>query len=123
MSLRPRAQQDAIRQTAELLDGEAAIDDSDDDLPVLRVERPIHDEQVAIMDAEAGHGVALHPDEEGGFPVLDQVLVEAQAVLEVVGGRRREACRDGPCQHREAGYGDNARLRQGEEMGDLRGVH
>lgn len=80
-------QQHALRQPAELLDGELAIDDGNDDAPVSRFDGTIHDEQIAIMDAEAGHRVSLHANEVGGFLMLDQVFVEAEARLEVIGGR------------------------------------
>lgn len=109
----PRAQQDAVRQPAELLDGELAIDDGDDDAPVHRFEGTIHDEQIAIMDAEAGHRVSLHADEEGGFLMFDQVFVEAEARLEIVGGRGWKPGRHRTCQHRASGQGDAGR-RQGK---------
>lgn len=106
-----RTQKNAMRHPAELLDGEATVDDGDDDAAVSRLVSVIDDEQVAVMDTEPCHRVSLDPDEEGGFVMLDQVLVKAEARFEVVGGRQWKPGRHRASQHRTSRQG-NARQRQ-----------
>lgn len=108
----PGTQQDAIGHEAELLDGEFPIDHGDDDAAVGWVDGSIDDQQIAIMQADASHGMAFDPNEESGFPVLDQVLVETEAVLKVVGGGGREASGNGFSQQRVAGHIYNPRFWQ-----------
>jgi hypothetical protein len=52
--------------------------------------RPVHDQQVAVLDAGAGHRVAAAADEGGRGRVLDQVAIQVDPALQVVPGGRRD---------------------------------
>lgn len=96
------AQQYPLGYAAELLDGEFAIDHGNHNTPIDRLQGAVNHQQVAIMDAEADHGSTCHPDKERGLLVLDQVFIETQALLEIVGRRRRKSCWYGLRQQRVA---------------------
>ena len=64
-----------------------AINDGHDDIAVLGVLGAIDDDRVTFLDACPGHGVALDREHEGGWFVANQIIVEIQAFLNVVGGR------------------------------------
>lgn len=80
-------QQDAVLELAELLDCELTIHDRNNHAAIRRLKGTIHNKQIAIVDTEIRHGLTFHPDEERGFGVLDQVFVETQPLLVVIGGR------------------------------------
>lgn len=78
----------------EALDRELAIDDSDDDMAVACLDRAVDDEDVTSKDIGVDHGVAFHPNHEGGGRIADQLLVKVDAVFDMVIGRRRETGRN-----------------------------
>lgn len=82
----------------EVFDGELVVDESDDDIAVGGFGRAVDDGDVAVVDAGVDHAVAVHAAIEGGFGVADEVAVEVERLVEVVFGRRGEACFDGGSQ-------------------------
>jgi predicted transcriptional regulator len=75
------AQQNALGETAELLDAELAIDHYHHDLAIRRHLRPIHDQQIAVVDAEARHRASRYSDKESGLLMRNEMLIKAQAFL------------------------------------------
>ena len=75
--------QDAV--LAQALDAELAVDGDDHDVAGLRVQGPVHDQQVAVKDAGVAHGLAPGPDEERGRGTPGQVAVQVEVVI---GGAR-----------------------------------
>ena len=45
-------------------------------------------QQITIMNARTKHGIALYTQEEGGFLVADQMLVQVNTVFNVIISRR-----------------------------------
>ena len=68
-----------------------AIEDRHNDLSVTEFDRAVDDEYVAIEDAGLAHGIALHPEKISGGLVADELLVEVDAALGVIIGRRPES--------------------------------
>ena len=73
------------------LDRQFPIDDGDDDLAGCGFNGAVYHQQVAIEDAGPRHGVSLHPDEEGGFLMPDQIRVEVESGLHIIVGGGGEA--------------------------------
>jgi hypothetical protein len=57
-------------------DGEFPIQDGDDDLPVCWLEAAVDHQDIVVMNAGTGHGVAADAQEEGGLWMVNAVLVE-----------------------------------------------
>ena len=68
----------------EALEGQSAVLFRHDEVAVGRLEGAVHHQQVAVVDAGAGHRLAVHADEEGRLAVRDEMFVQVEAV---VGGR------------------------------------
>jgi len=81
---------DAATVAAVGLHGELAVHAGDDHRAVLRLERAVHDQEVAVLHAGAGHRVALRADEVGRGGTRDQQLVEVERPLDVLLGGRGE---------------------------------
>ena len=58
--------------------GKLAVDVAYGDAAVAGCDRTVHDEQVAVADAVAGHAVARNPYEEGRGGIVDQFAVEVE---------------------------------------------
>lgn len=108
-------QQDAIGNAAELLDGKLAIHDGNHDALVGWMDGPVDDQQIAVVDAEACHRVTRDPDEKGGFLMLNEMLVQAEATFGKIRSRRGETGRDGEGQHRAAGQRNAGGRKSGKE--------
>ena len=74
----------------ELLDIEFLVDIRHDDVAMSRFKALIYHRNVARMDTETCHRVAIHHRIEGGLRMLDEVAVEIEAITEVIFSRRRE---------------------------------
>lgn len=69
---------------------EFAMDRSDDGLAHLGLNGPVNNQEVAVVDAGAKHGITHCSYEEGSCGMGDKVLIEIQALVdEVVGGGRK----------------------------------
>ena len=66
------------------LQGEPAIENSHHHPPRARVEAAVHHQQVAVVDAGAGHGVAAHPQEKGAGGMADQLFIQIDSHFHVV---------------------------------------
>lgn len=82
-----RPQQHPLAHSAQLLDREIPIYHCDDHRMIRWLDRAIHDQGIAVMDAELQHGVALDPDQKRRFGVADQMFVEVDPPDRVVIGR------------------------------------
>jgi len=72
------------------LDRELPVQNGNDDFPVYWLEATVNHENIVVVYAGAGHGVATDAQEEGGIRVVNAVLVEVQATFHIViGGRRK----------------------------------
>lgn len=60
-------------------------------MPVLRLDRPINHQHVAVLDAVPAHAVAGHAKEERCLWVRDEDGIEVDALDEKILGRRRKA--------------------------------
>ena len=76
------------------LHGELAVHAGDDHRAVRWLERAVDDEEVPVLDAGAGHRVALRADEVGRGRPRDQQLVEVERALDILLGGRREPRHD-----------------------------
>lgn len=86
-----RMQFDALATHDQALDRVAAVQQAHDDGTVLGLDGPVHHQDVAGLDPQALHGVALGPDEEGGQRVADEVRAEVKILAHVVFRGAREA--------------------------------
>ena len=73
------------------LEGELAMQGGDDDPPIALFDRAIDDQQIPVVDPGPDHRVAGGADKVGGRGVQDQVLVEVDALLDMIVGGRGEA--------------------------------
>ena len=78
-------QLDHAASAVQTLDGELVVELGDDDAVVLGVDAAVHQQRIAFVDANAGHGVALDAEDVGGVFVANQLLVQVDALLRVVG--------------------------------------
>lgn len=103
----------------EALQGEGPFQHGHNDAAGPRIEAAVDDQQVAVVDAGAGHRVAADPQKEGAAGVADQLVVEVDAGLDVVVGGAGKAGGDAV-----AGQGQQAPgplQPQGAEAGQLQG--
>ena len=89
-----RAELDQPALLEEAFDGQLAVQDRDDDIVVLRLQRAVHDQEVTIVQSGALHGVAGQADIERGGWVMDQELMKVEVAVQVIVGGRRESSRD-----------------------------
>lgn len=73
------------------LAGQLAVDGGDHYIAVLGLQGAVDDQQVAVEDTEAGHGIPLGAGEEGGRRVFHQVVVDIQRRFHKVVRRAGEA--------------------------------
>src|SRR5690606_7950174 len=78
----------------ELLHGKLPVERRHHDVAVSRLDRAVHDDDVAGVDAGLYHGVALDLGEVRRRRVRDAVLVEADLPIDVIVGGAREPGRD-----------------------------
>ena len=72
------------------LDRELPVQNGNDDFPVYGLEAPVDHQNIVVVYAGAGHGMAADAQEEGGLRVVNAVLIEVQSALHIViGGRRK----------------------------------
>lgn len=72
------------------LDRELPVQNGDDDFPVYGLEATVNHQNIVVVYAGAGHGMAADAQEEGGLRVVNAVLIEVQSALHIViGGRRK----------------------------------
>ena len=81
----------------ELLDIEFLVDIRHDDVAMCRFEALVDHGNVARMDTETCHRVAIHRSIEGGLGMLDEVAIEVKTLTEVIFSRRREPRFDRRC--------------------------
>lgn len=75
-----------------LLDQALAVNEGHDDLAGLRVLAAVHDDEVAVVDAELLDRGAVNLEEDGAFRACNQELVDVElAVFEVLHGGRKPA--------------------------------
>jgi len=84
------AQNNAFRRMAQLPDREIAVNDGNDNALIYRIDRAIDNQEVAVTDTEVGHRAGCG-DEKRGFPVQDEMLVEAEPIFSVIRGGGWEA--------------------------------
>lgn len=53
----------------------------------------VDDEHIAIEDLGALHGVSFHREEESRDRIANQVLIDVEPLIRIVGGRTRKASR------------------------------
>src|SRR5215218_6108033 len=80
----------AVLLRVQPLDRELLPDARHDDVAVLRLHHPVHDEQLARVDARL-HRIALDANVEGSERVPDEVPIEINAAGDLVLGGGREA--------------------------------
>ena len=85
-----RSQHNAFRRMAQLPDREIASDDGNNNALVYRIDRAIYNQEVAVTDSEVGHRAGCG-DKKHGFPVQDEMLVEAEPIFGVIRGGGWEA--------------------------------
>ena len=71
--------------------GQLAVDHRDHHLAAGRLQGPVHHQDVVVVDADSDHGVACHPDKEGGGWIGHHELVEVELSLDIVLGRAWKA--------------------------------
>jgi hypothetical protein len=89
----PGAEQDPLAHQAQLLDRELTVDHGNDYRTVVRRHGLVDHQQIAIVDTEVVHRVPSNANVEGRFPMFDQMILKAQAILGEVRCRGRESCR------------------------------
>ncbi len=85
-----RDQAEEIRTGVQGLACEVAIDNGDDDVTTLGLDRPVHQHDRAIQDARIAHGVPTYAQHERGLRVLDQLVHQVDALELVIFGRAGE---------------------------------
>ena len=80
---------------AQRLHGKVAVHAGDDHIAIGGAEGAVHDEEVAVADARANHGIALNTHEVRGGGPLHQQLVEVEWRLEILLGGRWKPRHDG----------------------------
>lgn len=85
-----REKEPAVK-AAKPFDRQVAVHGRDDDAAGPGLHGPVHHQDVAGVDARAGHGITAGPDVEGGGRVLDAQLVEVERLVQVVLGRARKS--------------------------------
>jgi hypothetical protein len=88
---RPRLHQYALLQEA--LDGQLAVQQVMT-MSACLASRAAHDQDVAVVESRALHGVAGHVEVIGGGRVRDQQFVQVQVTVQMVVGGQGEAGRD-----------------------------
>ena len=78
-----------------IFDGELIVEESDNDIAILRLYGSVDYSDVSITDAGLHHRIALHTPIERGFRVLDKVTIEVQAIAMIIFGRGWEPRLDG----------------------------
>lgn len=84
-------QDEVLPVAAQLLEREFVADDCEDNVAVLRFDRAIHDQGVAIVNAEAGHRVTLDAHQKGRVGLTDQMRIEVDAPAAALIDRGRPA--------------------------------
>lgn len=59
-------------------------------MAIARLDGFVHQHDRAVQDARVFHGIATHPQHEGGLWVFDELSHQVQACDRVVFGRRRK---------------------------------
>ncbi len=70
--------------------GQLSVYDGYYDVFIFRLHGAVDYEQVVVVDAGPYHRISAGPDEEGGGGVFDEVPVEVELILAVIGGGRRK---------------------------------
>src|SRR3989338_1954398 len=81
--------------TAQALQCEFTVQDSDDDLADFRFTATLHEDEVALVDAGIDHAVAAHAKKERGGLIADQILVETDGFLRLLLDRFCKSCGNG----------------------------
>ena len=76
----------------QVLESEAAIENSHHHASGVGVKAAVHNQKVAVVNAVTGHGVAANTQEKGAGGMPDQLVVEVNPHVHVVLCWRREAC-------------------------------
>lgn len=87
---------------AESLDGVFTVDHRDHNILMFWIKRPVDHHLVAIFDAGANHRIAPHRKEERCRFVADEVVVQVEAVIRVIGCRRRKTRTQSMRKHRQS---------------------
>jgi hypothetical protein len=77
-------QPDGLPRFSEPLHGKLPVDHGHDHMAVTGLDRAVHDDLVPVKDASADHRPSGDPEDEGGVPMQNQVLVEIDTVFHVV---------------------------------------
>jgi hypothetical protein len=73
------------------LHGQLAVEHGDDDIVMLRFQRAVHDEDIAVVQSHPLHRVPGEADVVGGCWMLNQQLVQIEVAVQVIVGGRRES--------------------------------
>ncbi|MFM1765328.1 MAG: hypothetical protein RIU71_1091 [Pseudomonadota bacterium] len=87
------------------LHGELVVEHGQHNVVVLGFNRAVNDQRIAFVNARTHHGVALHFENERGFFVANEVVVEIDAFLGVVGCGRGKTSGHFPGAHVEPQLG------------------
>ena len=79
-----RDEQDPIVVNEQAFYGQISIDDGDYDGAGFGFTSTVHHEEVPVMNACTGHGVALHPNKKRGRRMLNEPVVQIKTVFQVV---------------------------------------
>src|SRR5665647_2878709 len=102
----------------EALGGGLVADQRHDDLAVLRLILRVHDDEVAVEDAGAGHGVALHAEDEV-VVVTAQEAGDVDELLDVLLGEDGHAGGDTTDQRQRARRSESANDVQCARLGGI----
>ena len=70
---------------------ELAVDHGHDHFPAHGFDAAVYDEHIAMINAGADHGIAIHSKKESGGFVADQLFIEVDPPLHIVVGRGAKA--------------------------------
>lgn len=88
-----RSKVNAAAFTDEALYRELAVQRRDDDAPVPGGLSPVHNEDIAGINARPRHGIAGDTDEKRGCGMPHEELIQIKSPVHIVIGRRRETGR------------------------------
>ena len=74
----------AIRSPAQPFHCVLPVDGHDDDTSVLRMCRPIHNQQITVQDSRVSHRVAIDPHQERSCFVINQEVGQIEWRFQVV---------------------------------------
>lgn len=74
----------AVRTYEKALDGELAVDCRNDDVVVLRRQRSVHQQDVAVEYAASCHRIACNCDGERCIRVGYEILIQREIPIEII---------------------------------------